>query len=296
MGDIYRGSLCTIMALQSASAEGGCFTIRNPLQKRPCFLNSDLSISNPQSASDRTRMHNMALLSRGWVVQERVLSSRTLYYDTDQILWECVTANASELHPWMDVEEHAINPKQAFVSLSAHIKPRKKPPGRYIYADSWDFYEAWTGLLNYYTSCQHTRASDRLIAFEGMIAIVSQATGLRSHAGLWREMLPRELLWYASVDNLPVSKSLRLPTWSWMSIDSPVTNNVVALRRHGYDLRTEMKLQRSVRRPKRTKTGQFWQANLQLRAPMVTFGKACQLAFTLRDRTVEETPKASDKL
>jgi len=280
MGVIYRGSLCTIMALQSANPEGGCFAIRNPLQNRPCHLSklSSICIGNVASMQPPTG----ALLRRGWVVQERVLSSRTLYYDADQILWGCVASNADESFPMMTGA--MTNPKKSFVSLPVLMNLPKRPPRTFTLVDGWEFYDSWIGLLSYYTSCQLTRASDRLVASQGMIAIIRQATSLHSIAGLWREMIARELLWFTCAGQPHASGSLRLPTWSWMSVDSRVDNNTVNLVTRGYRLSFELSLHRSTQKMKETKMGQLWLANLYVMAAMEPFSEACQTSIACRGR------------
>lgn len=47
-------------------------------------------------------------MKRGWVMQERLLSPRTLYF-TDQVMWECTELIANETFPG-GVPEDAVYP------------------------------------------------------------------------------------------------------------------------------------------------------------------------------------------
>ncbi|KAF2033860.1 HET-domain-containing protein, partial [Setomelanomma holmii] len=107
MGEIYRGSSCTISALGAESSHDGCFTVRNPLIYRPCIIAEDSERGLvckgrylPQEwrgwgrSDDIDRLH-----SRGWVVQERILSPRTLHYGSISMSWECIEHDATELQP-----------------------------------------------------------------------------------------------------------------------------------------------------------------------------------------------------
>ncbi|KAF2027689.1 HET-domain-containing protein, partial [Setomelanomma holmii] len=218
MGDIYRGSLCTIVAMQSASPETGCFTMR-AFSQPSLSLSTEITLDSPKSyTAEKLEMPSGDLLRRGWVVQERVLSSRSLYYDTDQLHWECISSNANEMHPAMtDFNDTKMNPKRSFVSLLARPATLVALPN----AINWNFYQAWTSLLTYYTACALTHSNDRLIAFQGMIAVIQQETGFQSLAGIWKELIHLELLWFKVPDSASKRGTLansRLPTWSWITL------------------------------------------------------------------------------
>lgn len=46
-----------------------------------------------------TMLNEMPLLRRGWVLQERVLSPRTLHFTSTQMFWECNQKIACETFP-----------------------------------------------------------------------------------------------------------------------------------------------------------------------------------------------------
>ncbi|UKZ82424.1 hypothetical protein TrVFT333_010213 [Trichoderma virens FT-333] len=78
----------------------------------------------------------------------------------------------------------------------------------------------WARLVQAYCGMSFTKTEDRAAAFSGIISL------LRPHlgdylAGLWKIFLPFELLWVA-VKPSNRHKALKVPSWSWMSIDGPV--------------------------------------------------------------------------
>jgi hypothetical protein len=98
MGDVYAGAVCTIASTGSPSSEGGCFHERKTLSMRPCEIGvSSLGELLPawiyirrDDLSDFRRGVDRAILNtRGWVLQERLLSRRILHFGAEMLYWEC---------------------------------------------------------------------------------------------------------------------------------------------------------------------------------------------------------------
>lgn len=106
MGGIYRNSTCTIAALGAKDSHDGCFVHRDPLTYRACRLhaNADKSLVAYNFGFDAQSIHigkrDTPLLSRAWVLQERLLSPRTLYFSSEAICWECLELDATEPNPY----------------------------------------------------------------------------------------------------------------------------------------------------------------------------------------------------
>lgn len=80
-------------------------------------------------------------------------------------------------------------------------------------------------IVEQYSSLQWTKPSDRLVAFSGLCKRVQH---LRNNylAGLWSDSIGYDLLWRVETINLNTgarSSEYRGPTWSWVSVDSPVS-------------------------------------------------------------------------
>lgn len=231
MGDIYRGSVCTIAALKMDGIDSGCFSIRNPLSVLPCSLGVPRVVAG---VFQNERRAYGELLTRGWVMQERVLSPRTIYYGSTDILWECTTAAASEGCPRLSGHwsmPQSYNPKQAFPLLVLENLPDlANPSGKFL-----SFHITWARMLNAYSRCALTKPEDKLVAVNGIMRDIEGKTGMHGVAGLWKEILPAELMWYSNETIVHTSDRLdlyRAPSWSWASLDGVITNDYVDIVRN----------------------------------------------------------------
>lgn len=227
MGDIYRNCLCTIAALSARNSNEGCFVERDPLrcdnyqrQLYEFFLRvQDLdALPGP----DCTAMHRPLLNTRAWVLQERLLSPRTLYYGSDMIYWECVRCRAFECRPRMEDLETGgewlrgiSGKKNAFNRLLE--KCRSSP------YNSWK--NEWRLVLTEYSACQLSRDDDRCSAIQGVAVEVERQSRETLVHGLWQNHLQGELLWFAwgpGPGKILETQELRAPSWSWMSINGRI--------------------------------------------------------------------------
>jgi hypothetical protein len=220
MGEIYAGSVCTIAALTAKNShDGGCFGhARNPLSSRPCRILPDWYIEgNPYVGTDlRLGLSPLPLHTRAWVVQERILASRTLYYGWNGLAWECVECSATEGVPAGDVSR--FSPKADFFDIV--LRP---PDDRDTAEKAAAVYDLWTGIQAAYTRCLLTRFDDRLVAITGVIKRIEKAIGWRNLWGLWQERFLRDLLWFVEEPSTrPSTEQYLAPTWSWVGIQGRV--------------------------------------------------------------------------
>lgn len=91
MEDVFANAYCTIAATRAQSSEDGflsqerverlCKALR-PLKGSPYYVCDRID-------DFREDVENSELNQRGWVLQERALSRRTIYFARTQIYWEC---------------------------------------------------------------------------------------------------------------------------------------------------------------------------------------------------------------
>jgi len=212
MGEIYANSVCTVAALTARNSHEGCFfdETRNPLFFRSCRISDRWYVEgNPNVGVDlRIGLSALPLHTRAWVVQERVLAPRTLYYGSNGLAWECTECSATEADPRGQVSR--FSPKASFFDI--------------LQQQSHDaLYDCWTDIQITYTTCQLTRFSDRLVAISGVIKRIEGVTGWRNVWGLWRERVLRELLWFVEEPTgRPMTEQYLAPTWSWVGIEGRV--------------------------------------------------------------------------
>lgn len=119
------------------------------------------------------------LSMRAWVLQERLLSHRTLHYAEDQMYWEC--------HKHLQAEDGA-----RFPTSSRSFPGRGELPlGDTYMKDEGQ----WWALVEDYAVRHLTRGTDKLPAIGGLAKAIARNTGDTYLAGHWRRSLLPKLLW-----------------------------------------------------------------------------------------------------
>ncbi|KAH7386841.1 heterokaryon incompatibility protein-domain-containing protein, partial [Phaeosphaeria sp. MPI-PUGE-AT-0046c] len=210
MANIYQNSIITIAATWSSDSNGGCFTsIKEPLQARklgntglyvrvslPDFSNYDFGTEHESE--------NWPLLGRGWVLQERILSTRVVHYAKHQLFWECNTSFLSQ----DGLQDLEANDKYFYSKVG-------KTPAIPLKMSLADPTLSWRKIVCTYTGLQLTKTSDLLPALAG---IVEQEMRRRKDdtyvAGMWKSTLLDDLAFYTEEGPRTGSTA---PTWSWLS-------------------------------------------------------------------------------
>lgn len=157
---------------------------------------------------------------RAWVIQERVLSHRTVYFSGDQIFWECRELDGSEIFPrGLPAREQGYT-RTGYKTLDPKTMFLLHNVGGFRESDP---YEQWESLVAEYTRCSLSNPRDKLVAISGLAREFARTFEDDFVAGLWRTKLISELAWYR--DNTQLGsrpQGYRAPTWSWASIDGGV--------------------------------------------------------------------------
>lgn len=159
------------------------------------------------------------LNSRGWVFQERLLSSRVVHFGAEQIVWECEHVRACETHP--DVAPNG----PASVTLWTHFLEVKNlaaklKAGKDRGTES-EVYHEWRTIVELYSRMKLTFPTDVLVALSGLAQLVQNATGGEYLAGLWRNDIAHQLLWErigaTDLRGISTCEKFVAPSWSWAS-------------------------------------------------------------------------------
>ncbi|KAF2432003.1 HET-domain-containing protein, partial [Tothia fuscella] len=224
MGSIFRNSLCTIAALGAKNSSEGCFQDRNPLSLKPCIIRTNgrtFMADNPTrgpmreiQGPDFTGSSRPPLHTRAWVIQERTLSPRTLYYGSKIIFWECISAKASEQKPEMcnlltEDPEPALDP--SFAPRSKNLK-RRGMKSTFV---TWETY--WSQIVGEYIASHMKYDSDKWPAISGLAELLQRQSGQNLMHGLWQNFLYDESLWSAERPGRRLHSER--PSWSWLSVD-----------------------------------------------------------------------------
>lgn len=223
MGDIFADAFCTIAAASSSSSSKGC-RVKTMGTKRTCF--ADIQLSNKRvrvferCPEDWNKEYSTnPLQRRAWVLQEPLLSRRTVNFSQNMLLWESATAKASGQLPWfqMKIEEP---PKSLLLNDDTES-----------YADPGTFAQRqkWFETVEAYSRMKLFHESDRLPAIAGLVNKAHPRGNCV--AGMREQDMPAALLWYtkaASCDEVGAMSPRRpmherAPSWSWASVEGKVS-------------------------------------------------------------------------
>jgi hypothetical protein len=159
------------------------------------------------------------LVERGWVLQERLLSPRSVYFGR-RLTWECPELFANEnFHkgspsgntgrPW-----NSNNPLRLASLLGRpRYEGHQYAQGLYIK----EIYRTWLYLVESYRQCRLTFESDALPALSGLASSFQTVLGDEYLAGIWRQDIIRGLFWGVSRENLSKTFTGSLEQYRGMS-------------------------------------------------------------------------------
>ncbi|POS81255.1 hypothetical protein DHEL01_v200355 [Diaporthe helianthi] len=254
MNKVYRNAFVTIGAMASPNAHGGLFRTRDPEMAGVCPVTLNMDEDGETECllvkSDfwENNVRTAPLNQRAWVVQERVLAPRSLYFCEDQLFWECREQQACETFPDGILKEFMADLGEPEIIDSVSLKAFEEAVTRCrsttietVIADNgpssirarYDYaYQVWNDVLKLYAKCSLSNGSDKFIAISGVVKNFATAIGDEYLAGLWRRNLVNGLLWKVGTrldygdhgDVFSVrAKPWRAPSWSWACLDASHT-------------------------------------------------------------------------
>ena len=171
---------------------------------------------------------NSALFKRGWVLQERLLSPRTLFFG-QQIFWECSELVACETFPF-GFPWHLAQPNVRLGRILTEGNESSKQSAQY---------KAWLNIVKSFTKCQLTYDLDCFPALSGLAHNFQASLHDEYYAGLWKGDFISGLCWFREEQDFgqypPYPKDYRgelavhrpafapplipsAPSWSWASV------------------------------------------------------------------------------
>ncbi len=234
MQRVYGGCILNIAAAASDDCTGSLFSTKSsPLQPRVISVGSskDALVSRyhlwDQSLWD-AEVEAAKLNTRAWVMQERMLSPRTLIFARKQLFWECRCKRACEEFPfdfpiemfdkWQRVfAQPCLDDKLKVSILNQYADNRHSNQTRRLSL-------AWHNLVMLYSSLNMTFEKDKLVAVSGLAMLFAEQMEQNYFAGLWSSTLLGDLLWETNANKRIKKKPLsyRAPSWSWASVECPV--------------------------------------------------------------------------
>jgi hypothetical protein len=154
MIDVYGSAEVTIAASGASDGGEGCFLDREDTWKCEVAVSikgqkHDVTII-PESYVFQERQEKIPLESRGWALQERVMSHRVLSFTKTEIFWQCSTMNRYETFPY---------PTSFMDNMHLHCL-------RNMFSSSFE--AAWLDIVYRYTKRNLSYPRDKLVALAGL--------------------------------------------------------------------------------------------------------------------------------
>lgn len=170
-----------------------------------------------------TCVANAPVNKRGWVLQERLLSPRTLYFTDTQLFWECSRAHLCEMYP--NNKESRMTLREEYLVDTYDWAPlcknnaRSTQNGQFGVDEFHKHHYRWFELVQSYSACTLTVPTDKLVAISALARRLQTYIQDDYVAGMWRKSLEADLLWRVREPDTPrsISSPYIAPSWSWAS-------------------------------------------------------------------------------
>ncbi|KAH9880406.1 hypothetical protein IAQ61_000697 [Plenodomus lingam] len=221
MESVFSGAYCVLAASRATNQLSGFLNSR---PKRN-FVTIDHAAEGPFYVCEAIDNFNDdviqgSLNKRGWVLQERVLARRTIYFTKTQTYFECGAGIRCETMTTMH------NPMAEFLGDPKFPHKTLRNRGSKI--------ACFQGLYEQYSRLGFSRPEDRPIAIAGLEKRLQRAFGTKGTYGIFDDgelkedgLFGRSLLWrrstvtggagsFARID-FRATGLARVPSWSWMA-------------------------------------------------------------------------------
>lgn len=225
MQQYYTNSRLTIAAADGSNSNDGLFRDRDRLRYQACELEIRNPDGSPQKvyASTNSMSFEMKrsslspsfkasqLYSRAWVLQEQLLSPRTLSYFRDRIAWRCQEVYFDERAPFakrvddlmkqgnsvvmgrnprytdwtvIKFQKNWVFPPQPNLSHTQHQSRDVGHHEHSCYLPEERFYLEWGDMVREYTERSMTFNKEKLIALDAIVDAVAAVSGKAYLAGI----------------------------------------------------------------------------------------------------------------
>ncbi|KEY69346.1 hypothetical protein S7711_09739 [Stachybotrys chartarum IBT 7711] len=238
MASIYGRSTLTISAMASKGSKEGILSQKCPDPSATALTttlqatsdnSSQVEITVEQRNWDEESLSTLELYgplsSRGWTLQESLLSPRQLFYGRSRIYWRCRGGYKSDAAVDF-LPEGPMTPYIPFDGLSSVLFSDILDPQLEDTVDLGLILRNYYQLVELYNERNLTVASDKLPAFSGLAQRFRSIIRSEYLAGLWSSDIRNGLLWRSDVRrSRHLTKPYRAPSWSWAVADGCVVIN-----------------------------------------------------------------------
>lgn len=214
MHRVYENGLCNIMAGSAAHSGEPLFRKRDTRLVTPCIVHGSdprkISTYHEDQSADVLESERwfailrlLPLYQRGWILQERLLTTRSILFTRDNIYFQCTHGTTRDVFPKNNIFEYGFK--------LSNIGPKS-----FTYENC---FQKWRGIVTAYGYTTLSEQRDTLIAVSGLAEKIKQLHPSRYLHGLWEADLVKGLSW------TDIGHERRLgfsaPSWSWASVRRP---------------------------------------------------------------------------
>ncbi|PSN60090.1 HET-domain-containing protein [Corynespora cassiicola Philippines] len=220
MAKIYRSSFITLAAGASADDDGGFFreaeseyvdvhTFELNFQDTVYEFHLRHAIRHIDAKDERISKDRLPLMTRGWTLQERLLSNRYLLFGAQEVMWECpqeVACSCSIGNSAFCAGSCFINCDSTRLDFTRWNMQIKK------------FTQAWHLVVQNYSTRMLSFRGDKLPALAGMSQRFKEIMAGEYRFGVWKNTIALDLMWKTCSDTpIEFGRPLNLPSWTWAS-------------------------------------------------------------------------------
>ena len=275
---IFTNAVVNIVAANNDSASKSflrpCAVTEERLQsaiRMPAYCPDGRSGSIYISMQPQITFEEEPLNTKAGALQELWLAPRLLFFSSNQLQWQCLTASLADggHETCSDFHKKRIEILQAGKSM----KPSLESRDHYI--------RLWEDIVRDYTNRTVAEEEDKLPGIAGIAAdfhniFLSFDRNEQYAAGLWTSSMPTLLMWHQIAAHSALCPSAptkyRAPTWSWASVDGTICPGNTTVQVKGRVPSIEI-LKVRVDRQQGHQYGKVTHAELQVRANITSMTK-----------------------
>ncbi|KAH6661757.1 heterokaryon incompatibility protein-domain-containing protein [Halenospora varia] len=214
METVFSSAYCTIAASSAEDSTKGFLNPRPPRQCVKVSNASDTPLYICEHIDDFHRDVEEGVLSqRGWVLQERALSRRTIHFTEKQTYWECGKGVHCETLLKMRNDASLLSDSKFPSSAKFQSDPNR--------------IHLFTSFFKMYSKLALTNLTDRPVAISGLESGFARAFSTAVSYGIFQRYLHRSILWKRSrVERMKQMKcppGRKVPSWSWMACEGEIS-------------------------------------------------------------------------
>jgi hypothetical protein len=220
MDRVYSGSQLTIAASSASDSSAGCFpsatTVGHRVSKYAALFRHRGSGRyvrfDEGNVRDRPTFNN-PLSSRGWTLQEQLLSPRVVSCLQPEMHWQCYgrhsVENGLSFGPVGDTQTDGRVPLRIPRVLTLPQTAAQSPVR---------LRAAWEKVVEIYSERSLTFERDRIPAMTGILGHFAAVLGEEPVLGLWKTTIARDLAWTRRMRRPAAAPGgPLLPSWTWLA-------------------------------------------------------------------------------